>query len=73
MSDADMFEQRREGVLMSDILECNWRASGYPGKPCKYYIGGGDWDLDCKLQYWLCSGPGSDRCPLVSGKEECTW
>ena len=57
-----------------DDREYNWRyAHSFPGAVCEHYIGGGDWGLDCKLQYWLCSGPGSDRCPLASGKRECTW
>lgn len=65
----ERFNRERLGMLMSDIRECNWVATGYEGKPCEHYIGGGDWGLDCKLQYWLCNGPGSDRCPLVFRKE----
>ena len=68
--------QGMEGMRVSEIddREYNWRyAHSFPGAVCEHYIGGGDWGLDCKLQYWLCSGPSSDRCPLVSGKRECTW
>lgn len=43
--------------------EFNWKQMHGDTPICPEYIGLGDWNLDCKLQYGLCGGPDSPDCP----------